>query len=706
MKFSFIPLVLSYLTLSVYVFGQEPELKSIEEVISGIDSLLEEIDASTEVGEEGLDETGTLQSIGQQDTNSRSFRLENELLPPELRAPVSSQSVESLGAPSTSQPNPLSFPAPVSRPIVSPSTLPKDVDYSQLSLDELLREVDTLRQPVFSSIGSKVESLPMTEEAKPEPESSQDLLLPTKEFESNQQESIQSVYIPESSSAAVTEEPAIVVEDYIVLGDSIDQEMKEKIREAIMATRMASGGTGNPFVTRSVYKATSFCNKVLGRLNAPNHKRYRRDILLSLINLHEKNQAWVDAAKTYERFLEEFAADDNYPFEQHEDAPGIPDLHAQVGDINKLLEGFLRGAPTIPETHIRAGKIYRELGADRMALNKFYDAINATLTRPYNEVFTNSEKRKGKSFDQRKDAESNQAMFEIAETFLRSEDYDNAIKFYDRLNRLEQLNESDLSVITYKRGLAHFRRATDSIKKMERIKRLNPEAQSNTEPEESFEQSPRADFARVKEILRGYGTLFPASPYVPETHYLLALSFERLNQNEESITQLLSLLKEADFNPDAIIAEEELKNVRDRDLAKVSKLRSVWNFWKKKTGNYLANKFFEAGEFFNAYRIYTALIPIDETPTWRVPLLYQVALCEEKLGNFVQATETYISIEEFFDNDEDARSQLAQSKYLKFVYGMSKWRREQLEDTREIRQAVNRYGIYSSPQTEPLEQPF
>ena len=50
--------------------------------------------------------------------------------------------------------------------------------------------------------------------------------------------------------------------------------------------------------------------------------------------------------------------------------------------------------------------------------------------------------------------------------------------------------------------------------------------------------------------------------------------------------------------------------------------------------------------------------------------------------------------------------QLAQSKYLKFVYGMSKWRREQLEDTREIRQAVNRYGIYSSPQSEALEQPF
>ena len=80
-------------------------------------------------------------------------------------------------------------------------------------------------------------------------------------------------------------------------------------------------------------------------------------------------------------------------------------------------------------------------------------------------------------------------------------------------------------------------------------------------------------------------------------------------------------------------------------------------------------------------------------------LLYQVALCEEKLGNFVQATETYITIEELFDKNEEARTELAGSKYLKFVYGMSKWRREQLEDTREIRQAVNRYGIYSRPST-------
>ena len=684
-------ILITFFTLFSFLLGQDSELKSIEEVISGIDSLLEQIDDSTEAETKQLDQKSDLLQ-SEFLNNTRSYRSENELLPEELRKPVSEVPVNDIGqlAPSA-QPLLLEPSQPL-----QPTTLPRSVDYSKLTLDDLLREVDMLRKPQ-SSTGSIVDSLPTTPRvttAEDEPQ----LLLPTKNYTQSLPPELQPSIIPSRLEPQIPEEPEILVENYIVLGDEIDQEMKEKIREAIMATRMASGGTGNPFVTRTVYKATSYCNRVLGRLNTPSQKRYRRDILLAMMNMHEKNQAWVDAAKSYERFLEEFTSDDNYPFEQHEDAPGIPDLHAELGNVEDFLQGLKRGAPTIPETHIRTGKIYRELGADRMALNKFYDAINATLTLPYNVAFTDSEKRKGKSFELRKDAESNQAMFEIAETFLASEDYDNAIKFYDRLNRLEQLNDSDRSVVDYKRGLSHFRRGSDTLRKQDREKRLNPDVSRSVD--KTFEKTPRADFARVKEILGGYGTLYPTSPYVPETHYLLALAFEQLNQSEESIGQLLSLLKEANFNPQVILAEEEQKNLRDRDLDRISKMKAIWNFWKKKTGNYLANKFFESGEFFNAYRIYSALLAVDETPAWRVPLLYQIALCEEKLGNFVQATETYISIEDLFGKNEGARTELAQSKYLKFVYGMSKWRREQLEDTREIRQAVNRYGIYSSPSKE------
>ncbi|WP_341715272.1 tetratricopeptide repeat protein, partial [Limnobacter sp.] len=417
--------------------------------------------------------------------------------------------------------------------------------------------------------------------------------------------------------------------------------------------------------------------------------------MLSLISMHEKNQQWVDAAKSYERFLEEFAADDSYPFEEHEDAPGIPDLYAKVGgggSVLKWVESKKRGAPSIPETHVRLGKIYRSLGAYRMALNKFYDAINATLTLPKSEAFELAERRKGRSLERRRDAESNRAMYEIAETFMDSEDYDNAIKFFDRLRRLEDLDDSDRAVVRFKQGLAHYRRASENLRKQESIERLPPEQRKDQELD--FDRTPRADFAKVKETLKGYGTLFPQSPYVPESHYLLALTYEQLNQDEESIAELLLLLKEADFNPEMIADLEQGNAMRDRDLVAIGKMKAIWAFWKKKTGNYLANKFFEDSEFFNAYRIYSALRDIDSSPSWQIPVLYQIALCQEKLGNYVQAMETYSEIEEFV-NSEGAREGLANSKYLEFVFGMAKWRREQLEDTRAIRQAVNRYGIYT-----------
>ena len=154
-------------------------------------------------------------------------------------------------------------------------------------------------------------------------------------------------------------------------------------------------------------------------------------------------------------------------------------------------------APTIPETHVRLGKIYRSLGAHRMALNKFYDAINATLTLPQNEAFELAERGDGRTLENRMDAESNQAMFEIAETFMDAEDYNNAIKFFDRLMRLEQLQDTDRAVVRFKQGLAHYRRARENLRKEEVMKRKPVEEQEKVDVE--YDQTPRADFAKVKE---------------------------------------------------------------------------------------------------------------------------------------------------------------------------------------------------------------
>jgi len=680
-------------------FGQvdgPPQLKSIDEVIQGIDSLLEDLDQGTDNQSSSRDSLFGSEADNKDAQIDRSFRVGNELMPGNLlneevtNFPANTQSVneddlgEILGTDQVQAPM-LPVPTePASRNSMRKVTTLPSLDYGTATLEDLLREVDLLELPEFQ--------VPMQTpvEASVSPLTSPSSVRPAEVIDRGD-----IVNTPILSTPAPIVEALEDIDPYIVLGDQIDEELKEKIREAIMETRMASGGSGNPFVTRSVHKATAYCNRVLGRLNAPHHKRYRRDILLAICSMHEKNQQWVDVAKSYERFLEEFAADDNYPFEEHEDAPGIPDLYARVGgSVIKWIESKKRGAPSIPESHIRLGKVYRTLGAYRMALNKFYDAINATLTLPKSNAFELAERRKGRTLERRRDAESNRAMYEIAETFMDSEDYDNAIKFFDRLRRLEDLEDTDRAVVRFKQGLAHYRRASENLRKQENVNRLPPEQRSQQEL--NFDQTPRADFARVKEVLRGYGTLFPQSPYVPESHYLLALTYEQLNQDEDSISELLLLLKEADFNPELISDLEQGNAVRDRDLVAISKMKAIWAFWKKKTGNYLANKFFEESEFFNAYRIYSALRDIDPSPSWQIPVLYQIALCQEKLGNYVQAMETYSAIEEFVNSD-DAREGLANSKYLEFVFGMAKWRREQLEDTRAIRQAVNRYGIYTLP---------
>jgi len=674
-------------------------LKTIDEVINGIDSLLDDIDR-TSVNQNPTEQSTPSNSFlprtfnpnSSGDQNGGSFRLQNELMPQNLRIgePGAGPSATSPEAnfddinPTGSQDNQIRSEA--TRPMRYPTDL--NLDFKSASLEDLLREVELLELPEFATPLNIPEAAAVAQPMPVVP-SGTSIQKPVEELATTQ-----IVATPLLDPVPVSTEP-IDIEEYTVLGEQIDQELKEKIREAIMETRLASSGSNNPYVTRSVFKATAYCNRVLGRLNAPYHKRYRRDVLLSLITMHERNQAWVDAAKSYERFLEEFAADERYPFEDHEDAPGIPDLRAGLGSVEKLLEGQKRGAPTIPETHIRAGKIYRSLGAHRMALNKFYDAINATLTIPNNKAFDLAERSKGSALENRLDAESNQAMFEIAETFMDSEDYVNAIKFYDRLGRLEQLEDTDRAVVRFNQGLAHYRRARETLRKQERIERLPQNQQVSLELD--YDQTPRADFAKVKEILRGYGTLYPQSPYVPESHYLLALTFEQLNQDEESIKELLVLLREAYFNPELILNLESTRAKGDRDYATINELKGIWNFWKKKTGNYLANKFFENAEYFNAYRIYSALQDIDPSPSWQVPVLYQVALCEEKLGNYVQAMETYSSIEEYVNSVKEAREDLANSEYLNFVFGMAKWRREQLEDTRAIRQAVNRYGIYTIP---------
>ena len=314
-----------YIVVNFFIFssfchlvtGQTGELRSVEEVIRGIDELLGEYDQGFEAMETAPVNTPVMpqrsipSSVQPSQTTPEnyfdpaglpqpdplpsmegSYRLDNELLPEILRKPTIDPSpIEDV----STQQEPISLPKensvgedadiipPIGETVDTKISLLPNIDYKNANLEDLLREVDSLELPEFESpIVLPPASLSQDQKVKPLPSArpTEDKLVRSSKLNKGSPE----VGQPNQG------------ENYIVLGERIDQELREKIREAIMSTRLASGGTGNPFVTRSVFKAESNCNKVLGRLNAPFHKRYRRDILLSLIRMHERNKQWVNAA--------------------------------------------------------------------------------------------------------------------------------------------------------------------------------------------------------------------------------------------------------------------------------------------------------------------------------------------------------------------------------------------------------------------------
>ena len=66
--------------------------------------------------------------------------------------------------------------------------------------------------------------------------------------------------------------------------------------------------------------------------------------------------------------------------------------------------------------------------------------------------------------------------------------------------------------------------------------------------------------------------------------------------------------------------------------------------WQRRTGNQLANYFYEGGDALNAQAIYSSLLELSSEPSWRLPATYQLALCHERLGAPDRARLAYQSI--------------------------------------------------------------
>lgn len=259
---------------------------------------------------------------------------------------------------------------------------------------------------------------------------------------------------------------------------------------------------------------------------------------------------------------------------------GLARMQRKQGSLTKaaaIYERFLKDFPGDERTP----DALLDLGRTLRALGIYKGAI----TRFY-AVINSTLKLPGEGFEHYQ-VLTKTAQFEIAETHFQAGDFTEAAKFYTRL-RLLDLAPSD-------RARAHFKAA--------------------------YSLRLKGDLETSISTLRAYIDLSPDDENVPEARYLLAVSLRELKRPEEAFAATLELLR-----------TEQTRVARDPKR---------WAYWQRRTGNQLANDFFESGNTLNAQSIYQGLVDLSPEPTWRIPLTYQIGLCYERLGNTDRARASY-----------------------------------------------------------------
>lgn len=274
-----------------------------------------------------------------------------------------------------------------------------------------------------------------------------------------------------------------------------------------------------------------------------------------------------------------------------------------------ILERLIKDHPESPYTPkalLDTGRLHRALGADRLAMSRFYAVLQATLRIP------------DQSWVDQYRSLARTAQFEIAETHLRAGRYPEAERYFNRFALLE---------------LAPSDRALGAFKVIEARSAAG-----------RFE----AVFAGVNEFIDQY----PKDVHVPAALHHATKALRELGRADEALRYTLRLLQTS--------REDQAGDP------------AAWAYWQRRTGNELANTFFQRGEFASARRIYDTLASLDDDPEWVLPASYQAALCRERLGLTEEAIAIYRDITARVTSDESAG--------LNEIASMASWRITHLQE--------------------------
>lgn len=274
-----------------------------------------------------------------------------------------------------------------------------------------------------------------------------------------------------------------------------------------------------------------------------------------------------------------------------------------------------------------------ELGRSHRALGAHKSAIN----RFYN-VINSTLKLPPESYEHYQ-LLAKTAQFEIAETHFETGNFAEAAKFFDRLRLLDLAPED--------RARAHFKAAGSLLNAGE------------------------LDAATVK--LTQFLEQWPGDANAPEARYQLALTLRQLGRAEQALAITLSLLR-----------DEHSQAAADP---------KGWAYWQRRTGNQLANDFFQNGDTLSAVTIYESLARLSPENNWRLPIIYQTGLCYERLRQTERATKAYREIVEAVAglNASDPAGELGE------LARMANWRIGQIEWSGQTERQLHQFFSAAMP---------
>lgn len=191
----------------------------------------------------------------------------------------------------------------------------------------------------------------------------------------------------------------------------------------------------------------------------------------------EKKEALIEIAKTYEL---------------HENFPKAIAMYERISTLFSV-------AQDQPVRLLELGRLYRKLGANELAIARFYNVLNSSLTLSNRRLESSR-------------AVALQAQAEIADTHFLLGDYPQARRYYELLSRLD-LPQNERARVAFR--FAHT------------LYLLGEVALAG---------------AATQQFLEDY----PDDPSAPECRYLLAMSLRALKKPAEAYQQILALVKEQD----------------------------------------------------------------------------------------------------------------------------------------------------------------